>query len=61
MKWVGKGIRVVRTKMSETAARARKNNPIAWFGPTVLQRTVYSDTLCTRLSTFLVSVVAINN
>lgn len=45
---------MVRTKMPETATGARKNNPIAWFRLTVLQRTVYGDTLCTGLSLFAV-------
>lgn len=40
-------VRMVRTKMSETAARTRNRDPIAWLRMTVLQRTVYGDTLCT--------------
>jgi len=42
--------------MSETAARARNRNPITWFRLAVLQRTVYGDTLNTRLSTLPVAL-----
>ena len=49
-------IEVVRTEMPETAARARNRNPITWFRLAVLQRTVYGDTLKTRLSTFPVAM-----
>ena len=45
----------VQTKMSETAARARKNNPIAWDCLAVLQRAIYRDTLCRRLSVIAVA------
>jgi hypothetical protein len=49
-------MKVVRTKMSKTAARTRNRDPIAWLRTTVLQRTVYGDTLCARLSTFPMSL-----
>jgi hypothetical protein len=45
-------MRVVRTKMSETATRTGNRDPIAWLRMTILQRTVYGDALCARLSTF---------
>jgi hypothetical protein len=47
--------------MSEAAARARKDDPIAWLCSTVLQSTVYRDTLCTRLSIFESGSKAVTN
>jgi hypothetical protein len=47
---------MMRTEMSQTAPRTRNSNPITWPRVTILQRTVYSDTLCARLSTFPVSL-----
>lgn len=47
---------MVRTEMSETTARSRNRNPVTWPRLTVLQRTVYGDTLNGRLSTFPVAV-----
>ena len=49
-------MKVVQTKMSETAARTRNRDPISWIRVTVLQRTVYGDTLCARLSIFTVAL-----
>jgi hypothetical protein len=54
---MGKVIEMVRTEMSKTAPRAGNRNPITWFRPAVLQRTVYGDTLNTRMSTFLVAML----
>jgi hypothetical protein len=57
LRWDRKSnIEVVRTEMSETAARARNRNPVTWFRLAVLQRTVYGDTLNRRLSTFPVAM-----